>query len=210
MTPAPSPPWRSVALRLVLATGVLLWLARVAEEALLQPLMPPLRMMVYATDSRFDVASAQLAQTKAGRVIELKVRLLQPLDVMPEQKGTRVVQPQPDTWVRLSTLASNVLQPFVPFLAILLAWPLSAGWDEVRRRAAWAVPAAALLLAINVPFSFNAMMLDFRPIWPDAPVHPLVLWNDFLQTGGALVLAMGAALLVVALANRKRGVGWSG
>ena len=207
MTLPPSLHWPSIALRLVLATGVLLWLARVAEEAVLQPLMPALRMVVYATDSRFDVASAHLAPSKAGRVIALKVRLLLPLDVSPQQNGARVVQPQPDRWASLSTLAGNVLQPLVPFIAVLIAWPYRGGWREAARRVAWAVPALAVLLASNVPLSFNAMMLDFRPIWPDAPVHPLVVWNNFLQTGGALVLAMGAALLVVAMAGRSRSEG---
>jgi hypothetical protein len=66
------------------------------------------------------------------------------------------------------------------------------------------VPALAVLLATNAPLGFNGMLLDFRQLLPDAPVDLLVYWNDFLQTGGATVLGIGAAMLVVAVSAGKK------
>jgi len=65
-----------------------------------------------------------------------------------------------------------------------------------------AVPVIALLLITNVPLGFVGVMLDFREYFPDIPVAPLVYWNDFLQTGGYLVLAIAAGILVAAAADR--------
>lgn len=64
-----------------------------------------------------------------------------------------------------------------------------------------AVPVIVLLLVVNVPLGFVGVMLDFREHFPDIPVA-LVYWNDFLQTRGPLALAIAAAILVGAVADR--------
>lgn len=178
---------------MAIATAVLLGLVRFLELPLLQPLLPILREIVNAIDERFDVASPVLVASKAGRMIELKVRIMQPLEL-----AGRVIPAQPDNWIPMRVLAANVLQPIVPLLAIIFAWPVGAGWKEVARRAGWSVPAVMLLLVSNVPLGFNAMMIDPRSLFPGATVAPLVYWNDFLQTGGTLVMAIGLAILVIA------------
>jgi hypothetical protein len=190
--------WRSFALRLVLATGVLLGLVRFLELPLVRPLLPVLREIVNAVDERFDVAAAVIVATKSGRMIELKVRIMQPLEL-----AGLVIPAQPDTWIPMRVLVANVLQPIVPLLAIIFAWPVMASWREVARRVGWCVPAGLLLLVCNVPLGFNAMMLDVRTLFPGATVPPLVYWNDFMQTGGNLVLPVGLAMLVIALSERR-------
>ena len=190
--------WRSFALRLILATGVLLGLARFLELPLVQPLLPVLREIVNAVDDRFDVATPTLVASKAGRLIELRGRIMQPLEV-----GGQVIPAQPDNWLPMRNLAASVLQPIVPLLAIILAWPVVAGWREASRRVGWTVVAVLILLVSNVPLGFNAMMVDARTLFPGATVGPLVYWNDFLQTGGNLVLPVGLAMLVLALSERR-------
>ena len=190
--------WRSFALRLILATGVLLGLARFLELPLVQPLLPVLREIVNAVDDRFDVAAPTLVASKAGRLIVLRIRIMQPLEL-----GGQVIPAQPDNWLSMRILAASVLQPIVPFLAIILAWPVVAGWREASRRVGWTVAAVLILLVSNVPLGFNAMMVDARTLFPGATVGPLVYWNDFLQTGGNLVLPIGLAMLVLALSERR-------
>ena len=190
--------WRSFALRLILATGVLLGLARFLELPLVQPLLPVLREIVNAVDDRFDVAAPTLVASKAGRLIVLRIRIMQPLEL-----GGQVIPAQPDNWLSMRILAASVLQPIVPLLAIILAWPVVAGWREASRRVGWTVAAVLILLVSNVPLGFNAMMVDARTLFPGATVGPLVYWNDFLQTGGNLVLPIGLAMLVLALSERR-------
>jgi hypothetical protein len=180
------------------ALGVLLGLARFLELQLLQPLLPLLREIVNAADNRFDVAAPTLVASKVGWMIELRVRIMQPLEL-----GGQFIPAQPDNWLPMRVLAANVLQPIVPLLAIILAWPVGAGWREVARRVAWTAPAMLVLLVSNVPLGFNAMMLDARALFPGATVAPLVYWNDFLQTGGNLVLPIGLAMLVIALSEGR-------
>ena len=190
--------WRSFALRLILATGVLLGLARFLELPLVQPLLPVLREIVNAVDDRFDVAAPTLVASKAGRLIVLRIRIMQPLEL-----GGQVIPAQPDNWLSMRILAASVLQPIVPLLAIILVWPVVAGWREASRRVGWTVAAVLILLVSNVPLGFNAMMVDARTLFPGATVGPLVYWNDFLQTGGNLVLPIGLAMLVLALSERR-------
>lgn len=64
------------------------------------------------------------------------------------------------------------------------------------------MPVIALLLITNVPLGFVGVMQDFREYFPDIPVTPLVYWNDFLQTGGPLALAIAAGVLVASAPDR--------
>jgi hypothetical protein len=111
----------------------------------------------------------------------------------------------PDAGNRLyfepTSLLGSVLQPAILFLSIILAWPC-AHLAVLSARLLLAVPTIALLLVINVPLGFVGVMLDFRESFPDIPVAPLVYWNDFLQTGGPLALAIAAGVLVVSAADR--------
>lgn len=86
-------------------------------------------------------------------------------------------------------------------LAIILAWP-AARLQAFLARLLIAVPIMVLLLVVNVPLDFVGVMQDFREYLPTAHVTPLVYWNDFLQTGGPLALAIVAGILVVSAADR--------
>jgi len=59
-----------------------------------------------------------------------------------------------------------------------------------------------LLFATNAPLALVGAMWDFREYFPNMEVHPLVYWNDFLQTGGPVVMAIAAGVLVVSETDR--------
>lgn len=115
--------------------------------------------------------------------------------------GNRVQMPDAKLFFEPAILIGSVLQPVILFLAIVLAWP-GARLATFGLGLLLAVPAITLLLAVNVPLGFVGVMLDFREYFADIPVAPLVYWNDFLQTGGALVLAIAAGIVVGAAADR--------
>jgi len=97
------------------------------------------------------------------------------------------------------------LQPVILLLAIILAWPVTH-FRALPARLLVAVPVMAFLLVVNVPLGFVGVMQDFREYLPAAPVTPLVYWNDFLQTGGPLALAIAAGILVVSVVDRWVGL----
>jgi hypothetical protein len=187
---------RDFALRLVVVAAILLTLGRIYATTLVNPILPALAWMIEASGDRFRVDRIEVVIRPTNTVIQLKVSPLRPLTF-----GNQVLLPDAKLFFEPSTLVDSVLQPIIVFLAILLAWPAS-GRRALPMRMLLALPAAAILIATNVPLGLVGAMLDYRPYFPDAPVHPLAYWNDFLQTGGPIVMAIAAAVLVVSAAER--------
>ena len=195
---------RNFALRLVIIAAILLALGRYFAVPLVTPLLPAFAWLAEAADDRFRIDSIAIVKLRNETFIEAKVT----------PTGTLIISNRrilfPGSAVRFSprTLLGSVLQPIIPLLAIVLAWPASNSL-AMSMRLLLAVPLAVVLLAINYPLGLLGVLLDFREIFPDAPVRALVYWNDFLQTGGPLALAVAAGVLVVsagdALARRPSG-----
>ena len=193
-------PLRDFALRLVVIAAILLTLGRVFGTAVVTPMLPAMAWVIEAVDDRFRVEQVRIADRKADTFIELKAT---PVRIF--MLGNRVLMPDAKLFFEPAVLVGSVLQPVILFLAIILAWP-GASLRTLGPRLLLSVPVIALLLVVNVPLGFVGVMLDFREHFPDIPVAPLVYWNDFLQTGGPLALAIAAGVLVVSAADR--GLRW--
>ena len=189
-------PLRDFSIRLVLIAATLLALGRVYGTAMVTPMLPALAWVIETVDDHFRVDRMSIVNRKADTAIELKVTPIRLLML-----GHRVLIPDAKLFFAPSTLLGSVLQSIILFLAILLAWPCARLWAFFARLLL-AVPMIALLLVTNVPLGFVGVMLDFRQNYPDIPVPLLAYWNDFLQTGGPLALAIAAGVLVVAAADR--------
>jgi hypothetical protein len=72
----------------------------------------------------------------------------------------------------------------------------------IPTRVLLAFPMAVILFFTNVPLGLVGAMSDYRPYFPNMDVHPLVYWNDFLQTGGPLVMAIAGGIIIVSAADR--------
>ncbi len=187
---------RSFAIRLVILAAILLTLGRVYGTAIVTPMLPALTWVIEAVDNRLQVDQAFITNRSADTVIQLKVTPIRMLFL-----GDQVLLPDAKLHFDPTTLLGSVLQPVILLLAIILAWPAARLW-VIPVRLLVALPMMALLLIVNVPLSFVGVIQDFRESLPAAPVTPLVYWNDFLQTGGPLVLAIAAGVLVVSAADR--------
>lgn len=187
---------RSFAIRLVILVALLLTLGRVYGTTIVTPMLPALRWVIEAVDDRLRVDHAIIVNRSADTVIQLKVTPIRMLFL-----GDRILMPDAKLHFDPTTLVGSVLQPVILLLAIILAWPVGhlRAWPA---RLLLAVPMVAVLLVVNVPLGFIGVMQDFREYLPAAPVTPLVYWNDFLQTGGPLALAIAAGILVVSAADR--------
>ena len=186
----------SFAIRLVVLAAFLLTLGHIYGKAIVTPMLPALSWLIEAVDDRLQVDHAFIANRSADTVIQLKVTPIRMLFL-----GDRLLMPDAKVHFDPTTMLGSVLQPVILLLAIILAWP-AACLQIFWARLFIAVPIMALLLVVNVPLSFVGVMQDFREYLPAAPVPPLVYWNDFLQTGGPLALAIAAGVLVVSAADR--------
>lgn len=187
---------RSFSIRLVILTALLLTLGRMYGTAIVTPMLPALSWVIEAVDDRLRVDHAFIANRSADTVIQLKVTPIRMLFL-----GDRMLMPEAKLHFDPTTLIGSVLQPVILLLAIILAWPVTHLW-ALPARLLVAVPMVVLLLVVNVPLGFVGVMQDFREYLPAAPVTPMVYWNDFLQTGGPLALAIAAGILVVSAADR--------
>lgn len=189
---------RSFSIRLVILAAVLLTLGRVYGTAIVTPMLPALSWVIEAVDDRLRVDHATIVNRSADTVIQLKVTPIRMLFI-----GDRVLLPDDKPHFDPSTLVGSVLQPVILLLAIILAWPVTHLW-ALPARLLVAVPMMVLILVVNVPLGFVGVMQDFREYLPAAPITPMVYWNDFLQTGGPLALAIAGGILVVSVADRWR------
>jgi len=187
---------RSFALRLVILIAILLTLGRVYGTTIVTPMLPALTWVIEAVDDRLQVDHAFIVNRSADTVIQLKVTPIRILVI-----GGHILMPDAQLHFDPTTLIGSVLQPVILLLAIILAWPVTRLW-ALPARLLLAVPMMALLLVVNVPLGFVGTMQDFREYVPEAPVSLMVYWNDFLQTGGPLALAIAAGILVVSAADR--------
>ena len=187
---------RSFAVRLVILAAILLTLGRVYGTAIVTPMLPALSWVIEAVDDRLRVDHAAIVNRSADTVIQLKVTPIRMLFI-----GDRILMPEANLHFDPSTLLGSVLQPVILLLAIILAWPV-AHLRAFPARLSLAMPMMVFLLVVNVPLGFVGVTQDFREYLPAAPVTPLVYWNDFLQTGGPLALAIAAGILVVSAANQ--------
>ncbi|MBT9519297.1 MAG: hypothetical protein IV101_00255 [Dechloromonas sp.] len=187
---------RSFAIRLVILAAILLSLGRVYGTTIVTPMLPALTWVIEAVDDRLRVDQVSIVNRSADTVIQLKVTPIRMVFL-----GDRMLMPDAKLFFHPSTLLGSVLQPVILLLAIILAWPADC-LRALPARLLLAAPMMALLLVVNVPLGFVGVMQDFREYLQAAPVTPLVYWNDFLQTGGPLALAIAAAILVVSAADR--------
>lgn len=193
------PKIRSFTIRLVILVAILLTRGRVYGTAIVTPMLPALSWVIEAVDNRLRVDHAFIANRSADTVTQLKVTPIRMLFL-----GDRMLMPDAQLHFDPTTLIGSVLQPVILFLAIILAWPVSC-FPAAPVRLLLAVPMIVLLLVVNVPLGFVGVMQDFREYLPAAPVPLLVYWNDFLQTGGLLAMAIAFGILVVSAAD-----GWVG
>lgn len=187
---------RSFAVRLVILAAILLTLGRIYGTTIVTPMLPALTWVIEAVDDHLRVDHAIIRNRSADTVIQLKVTPIRMLFL-----GDRVLLPDGKLHFDPSTLLGSVLQPVILLLAIVLAWP-APHLRAFLARLVLGVPMMTVLLVVNVPLSFVGVMQDFREYLPSAPVTPLVYWNDFLQTGGPLALAIASGVLVLSVADQ--------
>jgi len=189
---------RNFAFRLIVVAAVLLTLGRIYGTALVMPLLPAIAWVIETSGDGFRVDQINVINKQNNTVIQLKVTPVQAMIL-----GSKVLLPKASLHFEPNILVGSVLQPLIAFLSILLAWQAKDVW-VILKRLLLAIPVAVVLFVTNAPLALVGAMWDFREYLPNMEVHTLVYWNDFLQTGGALVMAIAAGVLVVAADRSAR------
>ena len=180
--------WRFVALMLGLSVAAHVW-----GERILAHLLPAMQAEIAWLDDTYEIKTLALDTEGADHVLRLVVRQRRYI-----QLGGLLFEPHPLGRANASTLVGHVILPVLVLTGLVLAWP-------ARSLGAWLwrwpklLPAAALLVALNVPTVLWAGIwrLHVDAFAPET-WSPLLVWADFLQAGGEHVLALLLAALCVA------------
>lgn len=182
---------RFVALLIGLGT-----LAYVYGDLLGDMLSPVFRVEINWLDDTYRIDRLFVDTQGGDKVLRIVVGLARCVVVR-----DRAFCADPRAMANASTLLGNVALPAVLMMAIALSWPAKHPGEYLGRLLV--LPAAlALMWALDVPFVLWSALWSMHvdAFAPDL-FSPLLIWSEFLQSGGRLALA---ALLGVAAVGMPR------
>lgn len=184
--------------RLLLFLAASVCLLASQAEALGRVLAPWFEAQVQAMDANYQVRSLTLERLSGERVFSLEVS--QSRCIVLRQ---RVHCPHPLGRARASTLMGHLMLTTALMCSVTLAWPVRrrgrASPREALGAAAWRV--ACLCCAVPLVWALDVPMVLWAQIWRfhvDALAPgmqtPLLVWADFLASGGRIALALSLAV----------------
>jgi hypothetical protein len=183
-----------LALRFVAALCLIGALVLWQGEAMMQRLLGPIALTIDLLDRHHSVIALDITRVDADTVIRLEAGIRELIVT-----GTHVTHADPRARAVITTpLAAFWLAPTL-FLALLAAWPAqhAAEWPL---RALCALPALALLLALDAPFVLDALLWGLhRDAHDPGGSSPILVWSTFLKAGGRFLLGAAAAAAVIAV-----------
>ncbi len=163
-----------------------------AGTASMQALLPAAQAWIGWLEPALQVHSLRLVETQGRSRVHMQVSLAKPVRV-----GEREVRPHARGRAWVSVPAGQAWQAPVLLAIVLVLWPsrrpLERAWRVLPGLAA-----ALVLLAFDTPL---VMLAEVRELLRQAhgvrDFDTLVAWADFLGHGGRVLLALGAAALVL-------------
>lgn len=188
--------------RFLFIATVLAALDALVEQRFVEALLPGMKYELAHLDGTFRIDGMSVVRDGPDRSVRVDVGLARPLSL-----NGRTFNPDPRGKASASTLVGNVTLPCVLMVAVALAWPRRS-LRSFAARALVLIPVLLLLSALDGPFllwgALWGLVLQAAGV-PNA-FSPLLIWTDFLLSGGGLALALvfGACVGVVAerLSNR--------
>lgn len=183
----PSPGRFALALALSFALTLAAAWWRGAE--LIEAMLPLTHTALVWIDDHFGILVLGVEHNWQDTVVKLRLNFVKLLVL-----GSQVVQPNPKGWLEVVTPVGNMLQPLVIAPAIAAALP----GRFVARLLRFGLAALLALgfLAIDLPVTLYAVAWDMLAYSAGLnDFSPLLAWNQFMQSGGRLgvALALGVA-----------------
>lgn len=187
---------QAFAWRFVLCLAIVLMAAWRWGQPLAEALLPWIASEINALDNTYRIVSLDVVQRGGEALIRIVVTLARCV-VLPD--GAHCADPRAQAQV--STLLGHLTLPPSLALAAVLAWP-PASWRELAWRAPLLPLGLSVLLALDVPMVLWASLWQLH-VEAFAPglFSPLLLWLNFLQSGGRMALALVCAGGVLAAAR---------
>ncbi len=161
--------------------------ARLVTEVLL----PLFKTELEHLDGTFRIDRLSVDWDGADQVVRIDAGLAHTISL-----NGRTFRADPRGKATASTLVGNVTLPCVLLAAVALAWPVGSGM-RLGVRIVALLPVLLLLCALDAPLILWAALWGL--VLQAADPHgfsPLLIWSDFLLSGGsfALAIALGACV----------------
>jgi hypothetical protein len=184
-----------IALRVLLATALVIAVAKMASRDIVAFVLPGLTASLVWVAEDFEVKGVEFVKDRNDAALATRAMLKRTVFL-----GGRAVVPDGEAEIYSSTTLGLVLQGAFVALVLVLAWP--AGLVEWLVRLAIATALIALLMFIDAPLTLAAglwksMLMVFEP----GRTSVLVAWRTFLNGGGRLALGLVAGAIAIALAR---------
>jgi hypothetical protein len=182
-------------LRLVVGCTLALLAAHWFGQALVEKLLPLLKLALVWFANDFGIYKLSLVQQGPEMAVEAIAKLEHTIVL-----GGSAFVPNGRTGYMVTTTVGTVLQPLLTAFVLVLSWP--GRWAEVAWRCLIALLLVVPMVLLDSPLYLAGSLWDMQ-IRAHAPGQqsPLVWWMGFLSAGGRLAIGLAAGALAVAVAS---------
>jgi hypothetical protein len=192
---------------LITVCAVLLPVSVLYGEAIVSAWLPTYKAVFIWITDEFKLRQLFIDKEGVDRVIRAQVSW-QPY-VMYGGKG---ILTNPDGIANASTLLAHALLGPIVAILVAVAWPLTKqSNDNVKKFASWQwvtrlvllIPAVSICVLIDIPFVLAGELWELAlPSLDPQATSPLIIWKQFLQSGGRYALNAAAGVFAVMGAQR--------
>lgn len=183
--------------RLMLASGLLVPLAILYNETLIEAWLPAYRLVFAGVAGEFQLLKLALDHEGADRVLRATVTWRHIVVL-----GSHIITPDPRGIANASTLIAHALQGPLAALIAIVAWP-AGHIREFAWRTLLLAPLLIVLVLVDMPCVLAAELWQIAiDAFAPGTISPLLIWKDFLQGGGRYALGLVAAMAAVHWARR--------
>ena len=184
-------------LRLLLALGLFIGLDYFVGKTLTQTLLPLFHWELSHINATYSILDLRLDRVGGDSVIALDAGLAQSFYL-----GGHLILSDSSARATITTLTGFVIQPVVICMALVFSWPGSQV-KECALRVAIACALLVLVILLDVPFVLWGELWDIHvsTFEPDL-FSPLLVWKNFLQSGGRYSLGLVAGYIAIAIPQK--------
>lgn len=170
---------------------------------LTESLLPAIEAEFKWLDDTYDIKKLYVDREGADQVVRIVVSQARCIVLI-----DRAFCGDPRGRANASTLIGNITLPAVLLVSLVLAWPVTRS-TELVWRAVFMPIGLALVWALDVPFVlWSAIWSLHVDAFAPGMFSPLLIWGQFLQGGGRMVLAilLGLSVIMVSRPGRLSGL----
>jgi hypothetical protein len=193
---------RELALRVAIASVLILGTVHLFQRPAAEELIPVFRTAIHLLSDSFVVNDARLAEEGASDTVRFRANLARPITV-----DGRTIYPfgwngGPEGGLQVNYTVGGVFSYIALMLIVVHAWP-AQHVKEQALRFLLSLPRVAVLLVLDVPTTVVAELWNGLYGWAD--IHRLsgwMIWSRFLMGGGGYLIALLMAGGVLIWARR--------